>query len=88
MYAQLAEEVVDAVDEEIECCAAWGEEAAPPPMVILSTQVEVAEQHGRLRARHHQDEEYKEQEAKHVVGLRGPDGVEDKEELDEDAAKG
>lgn len=35
VYAQLAEEVMNAVDEQIECCAAWGEEAAPPPVVVL-----------------------------------------------------
>lgn len=50
--------------------------------------MEVTEQHSGLRARHHQDEEYQEQEAKHVVSLRRPNGVEDEEELDEDAAKG
>lgn len=35
MYAQLAEEVVDAVNKQIEGCASRGEEATPPPMVIL-----------------------------------------------------
>lgn len=88
MYAQLAEEVVDAVDEQVESCAARCEEAAPPPVVILSTQVEVTEEHSGLRAGDHQDEEHQEQEAKHVVCLRWPDGVEDEEQLDEDAAEG
>lgn len=35
MYAQLAEEVVDAVDKQIEGCASRSKEATPPPMVIL-----------------------------------------------------
>lgn len=39
MYAQLAEEVVDTVDEQVEGCAARCEEAAPPPVVILKVKV-------------------------------------------------
>lgn len=35
MYAQLAEEVVDAVDEQVEGRAARCEEATPPPVIIL-----------------------------------------------------
>lgn len=50
--------------------------------------MEVAEEDGGLRAGDHQDEEHQEQEAEHVVGLGGPDGVQDEEELDEDAAEG
>lgn len=49
--------------------------------------MEIAEKDRRLWTRDHQDEEHKEQETKHVVGLWGPDGIEDEEELDEDAAK-
>lgn len=50
--------------------------------------MEVAEEDGGLRAGDHQDEEHQEQEAEHVVGLGGPDGVQDEEELDEDAPEG
>lgn len=50
--------------------------------------MEIAEEHSGLRAGNHQDEEHQEQEAKHVIRLWWPDGVEDEEQLDEDAAKG
>lgn len=50
--------------------------------------MEVAEEHGGLRAGDHQDEEHQEQEAEHVIGLGGPDGVQNEEQLDEDAAEG
>lgn len=41
-------------------------------VVYLSTQVEVAEQDGGLRAGDNQDNEDEEEEAKHVVHLVGP----------------
>jgi len=40
---QLGEEVVDAVHGQVERSKTTCQEAAPPPMVILSTQVEITE---------------------------------------------
>merc|ERR1719424_2316291 len=63
------------------------EEGAPPPVVVLRAELEVAHHHGDLGAGDDQDEEDEEQEAKHVVELVQPDGGEDKEELDKHSAK-
>ena len=43
-------------------------------MIILGTEVEVAEQDGSLSTRDHQDQEHDEQEPKHVVDLVCPEG--------------
>jgi len=51
---------VDTVDGEVESCEATGEEAPPPPVVVLRTEVEVAEEYGGLRAGDDQDDEHKE----------------------------
>lgn len=53
----------------------------------LSTQVEVTQQHRGLRTRDDQNDENQKQEAKHVVGLVGPQRIEDEEQLDKDAAE-
>lgn len=50
--------------------------------------MEITEEHSSLRAGNHQDEEHQEQETKHIICLWRPNGVEDEEQLDEDAAKG
>jgi len=50
--------------------------------------VEVAQQYGCLRARDNQDDKDQEQKAEHVVDLAGPQGTQDKEQLNENAAKG
>lgn len=49
--------------------------------------MEVAQQYSGLGASDDQNEEHKEQKSKHVVSLRWPDGVEDEEQLDEDASE-
>ena len=85
---QLGHEVVYAVDEQVEGGEAGCQEGPPPPVVVLGAEVEVAEQDGRLGASDEQNDEDEEEEAVHVVDLRGPDRVEDEEELDEDAAEG
>lgn len=54
----------------------------------LCAEVEVAEEDRRLGASDHQDDEDDEEETKHVIRLIGPKGVENEEELDEDAAEG
>ena len=79
---------MDAVHGQVEGCEAAGQEAAPPPVIILGAQVKVAQQDGRLRARDDEDQVDEEQEAVHVVDVRGPDRVQDEKELDENAAKG
>ena len=43
-------------------------------MIILGTEVEVAEQDGSLGTRDHQDQEHEEQKPKHVVDLVCPEG--------------
>jgi hypothetical protein len=48
---------VDTVHCEVESCEATREETSPPPMIILSTQVEIAEQDGCLRAGDDQNDE-------------------------------
>lgn len=48
---------MDTVHCEVESCEAAGEETSPPPMIILSTQVEIAEQDGGLRAGDDQNDE-------------------------------
>lgn len=59
-----------AVDEQVAGRGARAEEGPPPPVVVLSTKVEVAQQDRRLRTCDHQDYKYKEQETKHVVHLK------------------
>lgn len=60
-----------AVYEEVPRRGAGAEEGAPPPVVVLRAQVEVAQQDGRLGARDHEDHEHEEQETEHVVHLKG-----------------
>ena len=76
------------VDEEINRCEAGRQEGAPPPVIILRTQVKVAKQNGGLWAGYDQDQEHQEKEAKHVVHLIRPDGTQNEEKLYKDAAKG
>lgn len=76
-----------AVDEQVPGRAARTEEGSPPPVVVFSTKVEVAEQDGRLRACDHQDHEHQKQEAEHVVHLTGPKRVQYEEQLNEDASE-
>ncbi|RUS91111.1 hypothetical protein EGW08_001136, partial [Elysia chlorotica] len=72
-HLQLGEEEVHTVEEEVDGCEARCQERPPPPMVVLSTQVEIAQQNGRLTAGDDQDDEHKKQEAEHVVSLMGPE---------------
>lgn len=70
---QLGQEVVDAVAGQIEGREPARQKAAPPPVVILSTEMKVAEEDGSLGAGDDQDDVHQEQEPVHVVNLRGPD---------------
>lgn len=49
--------------------------------------MEVAEQDCGFRAGDDEDDEDQEQESIHIVDLRGPDGIQDKEELNENATE-
>jgi len=51
---------MDAIDGQVKGSEATGKETPPPPVVILCTQVEVAEQDGGLRAGDDENEEYDE----------------------------
>ena len=69
---ELADVVVHAVEEEVDGSEAARHEGAPPPVVVLGTQVEVAEEDGGFRARHDEDDEDEEEETEHVVQLVRP----------------
>lgn len=57
---QLGDEVVAAVYEEVASSRPRGEEGAPPPVIVLGAEVEVAEEDGGLGARDHKDQEHEE----------------------------
>jgi len=79
---------MNTVDCEVEGGEAASEETSPPPVVILGTKVEVAEEDGGLGAGDDQDHKHEEEKSVHVVDLTGPDTVENKKQLDENAAEG
>lgn len=78
---------MDGIDQEINSCESAGQERTPLPVIVLSTQVEVAEENGGLRAGDDQDDKDQEEKAKHVVHLVRPDAVENEKQLDEDASE-
>jgi len=88
LNVQLGQEIVHTVAGQVEGREAAGQEAAPPPVVVLSTQVKVAEEDGSLWASNNQNQVHQEQKPVHVVYLGWPDGVENKEELNEDTTEG
>jgi len=79
---------MNAVDSKVEGGKAAGQEAPPPPVVVLRTEMKVAEQDRGLRTGDDENHEHEEQESIHVIDLTGPDTVEDEEELNENAAEG
>mmetsp|Transcript_27966 Transcript_27966/g.65311 ORF Transcript_27966/g.65311 Transcript_27966/m.65311 type:complete len:466 (-) Transcript_27966:756-2153(-) len=85
---ELGEEVEDGVGEHVPGRRARRQEGAPPPVVVLRAQLEVAHDHRDLGARDDEDDEDEQQEAEDVVELVQPDGREDEEELYEDGAEG
>mmetsp|Transcript_17587 Transcript_17587/g.51091 ORF Transcript_17587/g.51091 Transcript_17587/m.51091 type:complete len:496 (+) Transcript_17587:327-1814(+) len=87
-HHHLGAQVDEGVAEEVDRRGPGGEVAAPPPVVVLGAELEVAHDDGDLRAGDHQDHEHEEEEAEDVVELVEPDGGEDEEELDEDRAEG
>lgn len=76
------------IDEKIDSCEARRKERSPPPVVVLRTQMEIAQQNGSLRTSDNQNDKYQEEETKHVVHLVGPNRGKNKEELNEDTAEG
>lgn len=76
------------INEQIDSRKATSQERTPPPVVVLCTKVEIAEQDSGLRAGDQENNKYQEQKSKHVVHLMRPNAVEDEKKLDKDAAKG
>ena len=64
---------VDRIQEEVEGSGSAAEVRAPPPVIILGTEVEVAEEDGSFSTCDHQDQKYDEEEPKHVVNLVSPE---------------
>ena len=62
-YVEFSKKVMNAVNSEVESGEATGEEAPPPPVVILRAEVKVAEEDRGLRARDDEDHEHEEQES-------------------------
>ena len=59
-------------EEEVEGSSSCGEEGTPPPAVVLSAEVEVAEEYRGLKTHQDQQKEGKHDETKHVVHLARP----------------
>lgn len=74
---QLGEEVEPSIQEEIDRRWSWGEIGPPPPHVILTAQLEVAQHDCNLRTSDNEDNEHEEKEAEDVVELVKPDWSED-----------
>eukprot|EP00953_Heterococcus_sp_UTEX-ZZ885_P003160 2230-Heterococcus_DN1.PRE.2 len=67
--------------------AASCKEAAPPPVVVLRAQLEVAEHHSDVSAGDQQDHKDQEEEAKDIVVLPHPDAAQYKEYLHKHSSK-
>lgn len=76
------------INEQIDSSEAARQEGSPPPVIVLGTEVEIAEQDSGLRASDEENDKYQEQKSKHVVHLMRPNAVEDEKKLNENAAKG
>ena len=64
-----AAEIDGRVDEDVDGGRARGEEGAPPPVVVLGAELEVAHDHRDLGAGRDEDEEHQQREPEHVVVL-------------------
>lgn len=76
-----------AVQKQVDGGEARRQIGPPPPVVVFGAEVEIAEEYRCFRAGDHEDDEHQEQEAEHVVHLRGPYRVQYEEELDENTAE-
>lgn len=63
---------MNAVEEEIGSREAGGQEGSPPPMIILSTEVEVSQKNRGFGTSDEEDQEDQGEEAEHVIDLMGP----------------
>lgn len=63
----LPEEVVDAVEEDVDGRGARGEEGDPLPVVVLGVEHEVRGHDGRAHRHDHQDQVHQQHEAVHEV---------------------
>lgn len=81
-------EVKYAVEKNINGRTAGNDEAAPPPAIILSTDLEISHYDRYLSAADHQNAKDEKQKAEQVVELILPYGRKHEEQLDEDGAKG
>ena len=59
-------------EEEVESGSPSGKEGPPPPSVVLSTEMEVAEEDRGLGTHHQKNNERQHDETKHVVHLTRP----------------
>jgi len=84
---ELREEVEPSIQEEVQRRGPRREVGPPPPVVVLTAELEVAEHDRDLSAGDDEDDKHQEEEAKNVVELVQPDGGEDEEELDENRAE-
>ena len=57
-------------------------------MVVLGAEMKVGEEDGGLGTRDDENDKDEKEKAEHVVGLVGPNTIENEEELNEDAAEG
>ena len=71
---QFGEVEVDAIDEQITGRHSTGDEWTPPPAIVFGAQVEVGQEHRRLRARYCEDNEHQEEKAEHIIRLMSPGG--------------
>jgi hypothetical protein len=62
----------DCISQEVESGGTASQECPPPPMVVLGTQVEIAQQDAALHRRAAQNHKHSKQEAEHVVQLLTP----------------
>ena len=70
---QIKHQVVDRVQEDVECNGARGKERFPPPAVILHTEVHVGEDDGNFGADNDEQHEHNEEESKDIIHAAHPD---------------
>lgn len=85
---QFREEIECCIQEEVQSRRAGCQVGPPPPLVVLTAQLEIAKHDGDLGAGHYQDHKDEEQEPEDVVELVHPDRCQDEEELHEHCTKG
>ena len=66
------------VNEKIKGSKAGRHETSPPPVVILSCQMEVAKKNSRFRTSDDQNNCNEKKESKHVIDLVRPERIENK----------